>query len=168
MRHSSLRLSLRRPPKPVQRLPFPVLRVRVSNEMPLLVKIPMTVKPNDLGEGQRAARIERKMVQLEHDCNVCHNDQVLKDGLWTCKRLESCCILISFCSAYARICVYDLYGTISWVWSIIYMYFCTCLVLVVWKRLGMLQERVQGNWSGKGKYLVSNGYYLSLLLLLFG
>ena len=60
---------------PNQHLLLPVPRVRVANEMLLLVKLPMMVRPNGLEVGLRVAKIGWKTDQLmmspEHDCPKC-------------------------------------------------------------------------------------------------
>ena len=60
------------PHRPKRQLLFPVPRLRVTNEMLLLARLPMMVRTNGLEVGLRVAKIGRKMEQLitmhpEHD-----------------------------------------------------------------------------------------------------
>jgi hypothetical protein len=69
MKHKRNRIqSLIHPPRPVRRLPMLVPRVRATNALFLLMKLLMLVRPNDLGVGQRVAKIGWKVIHPEHDC----------------------------------------------------------------------------------------------------
>ena len=71
---------------PNQHLLFPVPRVRVANEMLLLVKLPMMVRPSGLEVGLRVAKIGWKTDQLmmspEHDCPKCLMGMMTTTGYW--------------------------------------------------------------------------------------